>query len=186
MKKLLILTLVLGVASLASAALEWTSSTGSFDVNPGDDLILTLSSTENVSAVKIDLITDNGATGNITGVSVPAAFSNGQVGLDAKEFDDFLVSQGAPSQGLVAGDWAFLDAFSTTTAVSGAVLTLNYTVGAELGSVIINGEGIELLESNNYIGAPGNPMPEIALTVIPEPATLALLGLGALVLRRKK
>jgi hypothetical protein len=60
--------------------------------------------------------------------------------------------------------------------VPGAHFTVDFTAGQELGDVVIGlyaFDGVTLLE-------------EATITVVPEPMTLGLLGLGGLFLRRRR
>lgn len=199
MKKMLVLALVLAVAGLANAGYGWSvldgatnvvaQPDGSFKVAAGSLLTLKLVATgttlnERVNAINVNLITDNGASGMITGVTTNAAWAaNGQDGMDAKAFDELLVGAGMDSLGLVAGDWAQLDRFGTGDAPANpnAIVTITYLMG---GNAKINGAGLEVLGGFNYVHADGNPLPVLNL-MIPEPMTMALLALGGLFIRRK-
>lgn len=187
MKKLFALALVLSVASLASAGLQWVSSTGTFDVNPGEIITLTLNATDGAKAsgVSIGHITDNGALGGFDAWGFNAGFTTvGSAGLDGATFN------GMASTAYAADDILWLDAISTSDSFADGLLTLTYRVGAEAAGTVITlsggaldmtGQGNEVRLLSGFVG-----MPEVALNVVPEPATMALLGLGALVLRRRK
>ena len=195
MKKLLVLTLVLGIAAMANATLDWTV-TGSTavglptDVMQGDVLTLSLIvSADEASAVKVDLLTDNGGDGAIVAATSPLTL--GTDGMDAAAFDAMLVSYGMEALGLDEGDWAQLDKFTTSTNVVGAILTLTYVVDADadFGAILISAGGLDVLGGNNYVAQLDTgftAVPSLGLNVIPEPMTLALLGLGGLFLRRRK
>jgi len=206
MKKFVVLMLVLGMASLANAALLTKIVThgadvivpdglGQYAVQPGWQINLSLSalSTSKVVGMQSNLLTDNGRTGAITGVGVASFFDQGQVGMEASAFDAFLVSNGLPAMGLAAGDWAWLNAFSASTTANfagGTFMTIAYTVGDfdQGNRITINGAGLQLegvFAGENYVADKDGQqvMPSFVLT--PEPATLAILGLGALLLRRK-
>ena len=195
MKKLLVLTLVLGMAAMANATLDWTV-TGSTavglptDVMQGDVLTLSLIvSADEASAVKVDLLTDNGGDGAIVAATSPLTL--GTDGMDAAAFDAMLVSYGMEALGLDEGDWAQLDKFTTSTNIVGAILTLTYVVDADadFGAILISAGGLDVLGGNNYVAQLDTgftAVPSLELNVIPEPMTLALLGLGGLFLRRRK
>ena len=201
MKKVVTLVLVLSMVSLAGAGQVWTV-TGStavpdggvagVEVNPGDVLtfVLSLDGGDETTQIAIDLVTDCGAGGVFTsGAANPIlTVTANPLGLPGG-------SSMADLEALFGGDlgddddWALVDA-SANDPVSAAVLTLGYTVGiADLGLVSITPTGMSApFGGTNNLGLLSGAVPVVGfdLNVVPEPATMALLGLGALLLRRKK
>ena len=203
MKKFVIMTLVLCLASYASAGLSWTvagSTSGDADplkVSAGDTLTLTLSeSVDDVIAVVIDQVTDSSTEGLFTGSSVSPNFTTiTKAGMSVPAFDSFLTGYAYPASGMPLDDWCWFDAnWTAGTMVTGAFLTLNYTAPTTLGAYTIAGgtygpplQGKNAVTTNDGV----NPnvtvtMPTLGITVIPEPMTMVLLGLGGLFLRRRK
>jgi len=201
MRKLLILMLVLGLGSYASAGLTWTvtGSTGptSTDVNPGDNLTLDLVETgDNVVSIVIDTIGDGDPTGAVfTSSTVHAGFNviavpGMSTGVPVPVFDAFLTGYAYPPSGLPLDDWAWIDVLSTLAPPpAGIVLSLGYTAGG-IGTYNIVGSiygpplgGAAVV--NEQVGG-ASALPGLTITVIPEPMTMVLLGLGGLFLRRRK
>jgi len=202
MKKLLVLVLILSLASLANAALVWTISgstttqdteTTGYDVNPGDTITLALSSTNKTAGgINIDILTDNGSDGAMTAASVHANLVNGNAGISVADLDALLVSYEMDPSGYDTDDWAMVSAASggTMVAVNATIFSLSYTVGEETGAVTINGIAVagEVWEQNlNEVTLTGGneTTPVADLWVVPEPATIALLCLGGLLIRKK-
>jgi len=163
MKKLLVLTLVLGIASLASAALS-------------------LAATDNVVGAYSDDTEPYVAFIAYSESLDPAAVALTPAG---DQNLSFLVDYGVnPGSAVGLPDaalhiWNFSAASSTVGALQpGEHLTATFADGTMFGDADMGLGTVYLLaEDTSKIGA---------LYVVPEPATLALLGLGALVLRRKK
>jgi hypothetical protein len=209
MKKLLVLVLVLGLASLAGAAQIWNYSgstavqndlTMGYDVNPGDVITMTLSNNAAQAAgINIDVITDNGAAGFFSAISLNALFNVGDnKGITGAALDAMLAGYELPASGVDAGDLALIGVAvgGGMVAANGAVLTLNYTVGANAGLVTINGLAVTVpveeatwqqgLNQVAFSGTEGNQaLSPIQMNVIPEPATMVILAIGGLLIRRK-
>ena len=145
MKKLLVLSLVLGIASLATAGLVVTDS--GTDINVGID--------QSVLGYEFIIeVTAGDVTLDSSGVTYGFTW----------DFDNNPVVD-TPTLFRVGGS-QFMSAAQGT---GDFVLGLGY-------------EGVgEITISDAY-----NPNFEAVVLQVPEPATMALLGLGALVLRRKK
>ena len=137
MKKLLILSMVLGLSSYASAALSWSVTGGTGpggSVNPGDNLTLSLDCPDDyVTEIVIDWITDGNPTGGLfTGSSVHPGFNNViSAGMSVADLDSMLTAYGYLPTGKPTDDWCWIDALSTsaTPPTGSGILTLDYTVG---------------------------------------------------------
>lgn len=170
MKKLLILTLVLGMASAANAALTWVDSTAAdlaaVEINLGESVTVCISSNE---ALTYGVYAGEylNTMANISAVT--AAVGAGQ--------DAVITSQADALEGF----W-YLEALDfspgTLPNVSEGIhwyvtITANPT---EMGSV-------ELF--SDYFAGQG-VKDGLIVNVIPEPMTIALLGLGGLFLLRRR
>ena len=178
MKKMLVLTLVLGIASLATAGLSISAT----PLGGGDYLVEAVQDLGNATGSGgVFQITINAGTTSQLYVLPKAAYDGGPpptlfgwdwslVGIgnvDAQQVQVTAVPNlGAGTPGL-----------DTPTAVMDPVGGTPYTVTA---SLVVNGAGTATL------GGEWDTVQLDQTIIIPEPATMALLGLGALVLRRKK
>ena len=159
MKKLLALVLVLSVAPLASANFSLTANGGTFSISSDADAaqaFYVLVSTDIAEPTFENLV--GGSLSDVTSYGTMAASS-------------FNVTS-------IAGDayvWKVNFADSTALIPAGAWGT--YT--ATDGSIFQEGTGAVEVITDGFA-------PVGTLAVVPEPATMALLSLGALALRRKK
>ena len=152
MKKLLVLTLVLGITSLATAGLslvQQDAKTATFNVDPAESAnnYLVLPGTVGYT---MELTANAGGLSEI------------QAPIDFTGFD-----------------WSFVIIASSVdqATLAGAQVLVTLTGAEEFG---VGAQALELYDSSGYV------LEDSLALGIPEPATMALLGLGALLLRRKK
>ena len=171
MKKLLVLALVLGMASLASASLTWTvSGTGvtSVDVAKGGTVTVEIysDSAEAYPKGAAYLGTyESPVYSSITGITATAAAGGNYVIADVG--------------GTYPNFWTVLavDTQEPFTVATGIQFYVTFTAGTTLGS------NSWMLDEESSAGGPTD---YLTVNVVPEPMTIALLGLGGLFLRRRK
>ena len=179
MKKLLILMLVLGLVSTASAAtatlrLEYSGSSTA----PASVLGTTIS---------VDLLSDVALTG-IQEIDFGEGTSTGTLSLG--DWQVGTQSQAGEDGTLTSND--IIDAFASTTvawAADTVLYSFDYAVDATNGGGTVqimmqtgNAMNNGLMTVYTYPGS----ISLAPLTIVPEPMTIALLGLGGLFLRRRK
>lgn len=162
MKKVLVLMLVLGMASMASAGLTWSQSSITLTVG---------------EVGTVQLVSSDGAMGKVwtiadLGVAGLAVSPLANAGDDASA----AVYDTSPASSYYG--WAYaeiLDSAAPFNNAPGNVFDVTLTGAAE---------GMFTMTSDYYssLGAGDSLM----VTVIPEPMTIGLLGLGGLFLRRRK
>ena len=163
MKKLMVLSLVLAMTAVSSAALSLVSD--KTVLNPGEVASLTLSSDVGGKGFLLYAIVAEGGVGAITmpnlltgdsalnavGAYTEAGFGTGY---------EVTLANGVVAK-VEAGDFL---TFSFSSAIEGTALVAVY---------------------DDALGY-NAPAASVAMTVIPEPMTMGLLGLGALFLRKRK
>jgi hypothetical protein len=173
MKKLLVLALVLAVAGLANAGLDLKTING-LDYSVAGNTI-TISSTLGVTGFAFALQTDNDSP--LSGVVIPSGFGTVHDAgyMVGNVYDGISTSVG------------------TSALVTGEILKINFAQGAkkiyfvyspdaffDISSISAGGASIAL--STDTEGVQGSLY---EMTIVPEPMTMLLLGLGGLFLRKK-
>jgi len=192
MKKWIVLMVVMLLATSASAGMVWSvsgnSGPGAYDVLAGDVLVLTLGLDSGVSTgLSLGAVTDNGAGGTMTDSLVNAAFTTGHEDGLTKAQWEAMAGPSAYDNGAAI----YISGATTGTGISSALLTLYYTVSdsaldGDMISITGSANGMTGQNYNVTISNVATPLAGLELNVIPEPMTIALLGLGGLFLRRKK
>lgn len=166
MKKLLVLTLVLGLASAANAVIiEVDGQRQEAVVDPDTSVVVTIIG-EDTANILAYVIVDEGGLGALSGVEVLAGAGN-QAGAEAYT-----------EAGWGAGYNITVASTSVPTNVAiGPQFTLNYSYS---GDIAANPTTISLYIDPEYVA------PAAQISIVPEPMTVLLLGLGGLFLRRRK
>ncbi len=176
MKKILALVLVLAVAQLASAAISW-------EVAQLTDTTFSVSlvATENVQDVSIAQLVTNGATFAVT--PLDSSVWLGNFGGTKQGFFD-LAGFGAAGYGAAMGTNTAAGVYATGT-------LLSFTAVGAVGDVILV-QNLPAFSMNSYVitQAGGTQTFEAlnagSFELVPEPMTMALLGLGGLFIRRRR
>ena len=177
MKKLVVLMLVVGMASLASAAISLSvagaTSTGvdTYDIGVGAVATLGIESDSSDAFSTYLYIGGEGqfGTGSATDNGI-AGVSNG-VDLSGGNLSSIIQDYYGYGMNLNAAD-------SGGALVPGTQFTADLTVGGIAGDTFV----VSLTDPADYLLNAST----LSFTVVPEPMTMALLGLGGLFLRRKK
>ena len=190
MKKLLALVLILVMASSASAVL--TSYQGYYFemvidapavIGIGDTVSVEILAGDSVVSEMLSTVlnVDAGATVSALTVSIPGDWSwlNSGNGTASDGGDGYNVSlDGTVPEAIAAGDSIY--SFSFTTLEAGTV-----TIDAVSGSWSTFAAAVGIDDAWYSSGAQYG-LPYAQITVVPEPMTIALLGLGGLFLRRRR
>jgi hypothetical protein len=178
-KRLLILGLVLALPAMASAVSVSLQSGGQGTLVLGVDVTVG-------QVIQVDLISDTATTGISSIDFVPAGETINAAGVwNAAYFAAAPIS----TEGLLSGG-SILNARGLAATgkngPAGSVLySFNVTVDG-VGTVSpVMGTGDFFFDSAGAFTF-GSAVTQNALNIVPEPATIALLGLGGLLLRRRK
>ena len=173
MKKLIAIAMVLAVASLANASVFWADADGnridSVSVNVGETIVVFLASDSDQPYNDLWCgAEENGSAEIVAGEILPNAGGSASLTLHAcddgwqKCTADYEAGQ-APTQ-------------------AGNQFAFSITGIADLDQV---SEGVDWVLCSDYRGDAGDGS-TLNVDVVPEPITLALLGLGGLALRSRK
>ena len=178
MKKFVVLTLVLGMASLASATLSLTT-TGEITLMPSDELVLGIVADDVTAASIGGWILVQGDTG-ILAADQPTLWEQST----ANNMDPAIVAEYAPILESDLGypgvtdiiEWDIKDTVDPFDPIPNDMVIGNLIFHCEgIGDVVLTLMDLDL-----------NVFSTLTIHQIPEPMTMALLGLGGLFLRRRK
>ena len=180
MKKVLVLTLVMGIASLATAGL----SLSGVDNGNGTYTYSFIQDAENTTGSGGALTFDIGSGVYSSSFVQDATGYDAGSGANVTGWDWSLNAWGE-----LSGDWklSLVPNLGAGTPGTGSVLGA-YITGPNAGDdILFDGVLATLTVDVASVDVTGSfDGVSFDETVVPEPATMALLGLGALVLRRKK
>jgi hypothetical protein len=165
MRKLLVLTLVLGMATAANAVIvQVNGQTGEVLVNPGEVAAITVISEDAANWLGYLIVPDGHA----------GALSNAAVTDLAGDLSLAGAAEYAEG-GWGAGFELATGGTASTPAGVGVQFTMDYSYAD-----YVEGTTLQLFIDPDY------DTPAAAVSIIPEPMTVVLLGLGGLFLRRRK
>ena len=181
MKKFLVLTLVLGMAAMANATLTMTTTYDGSDLMPGDTFTIDIGE----DAMMFPLQT-NYTLALIVSDTTLADISGGTAMTPINPADKILIWDDMSSPG-----WAEDAGVGMVVTVLAGVYTMPPYVLYDDIMFECLGEGDVMVQlvtgtlvDDQYV--PAEILAEVMVKQIPEPMTLALLGLGGLFLRRRK
>ncbi len=169
MRKFLVVALVLGIASAANAVLIYVDGSdpgGSIEIGEGLTPVISVVSEDGSSWLGYIIIEEGGTGALGNAVNLDAA---GDMGA-ASPYEE--AGWGSGYELTIAASPG-----GTPAVAVGPQFTLDY-VGGVLGGTAT----IWLFVDPEY----GTPADSVTITVVPEPMTVILLGLGGLLLRRRK
>ncbi|MGA2070261.1 MAG: hypothetical protein ABSG97_02835 [Sedimentisphaerales bacterium] len=179
MKKLLVLALVLSMAAAANATLSISlSGPTTLEKNAVGTYTIGYAGVTNFGGYDLDIVSDQGAQPfGISGGAILTPASNRDTGGDIVGINTTTSNYEISAENFT---------LTGGTDMGSPLATFSFTAGSVVG--IVN---ISLLENSDFFDNAANSlgtadMPSMAVTITPEPMTMCLLGLGGLLLRRRK
>ncbi len=177
MKKLSILVLVLAMASSAWATLSWTVTPGQTSYAPSDIITIGMVADYCVGQMSIDdILTDNGGTASNPALHLllqTGQYSNGEV-MNTGNL-------------LIQDPYGQIGEYSIDPIWPGEVFWgFTYHVPDVPASTIVTISATGVFIMDEWAMDYDDSIKPLEIHVVPEPATIALLGLGGLLLRRRK
>jgi hypothetical protein len=177
MKKLLIFMLVLGMASWANATL---SISGPNTLMVGDSATYYVSyNTADLISVDVDILTSNAAKGSLSMVEGTGYLSEITATNKTPDYDYV----GPSYSGGSGYEVAFLN--MNSSAALGPDLFYFTMNAVAAGKVNLSMAEVTFYDTT-WTQVLGTTLNGMEVTILPEPATIMLLGLGSLLLRRRK
>ena len=176
MKKLLILVMVLAMASFANATLVSISGPSTLDEDATATYTVSYSGTPTLGAADIDAVADLATKGTLSGGAVVATARD-------TNYDWVGTPMGSNSNGYELS--ALL--IAAPTPLGSPLFTFVLTATGNVGDIIT----LSMSENGFYdataelVQIVGVTLSGLNVTITPEPMTIALLGLGGLLLRRR-
>lgn len=168
MKKLLMLVLVLGLATVSNAAITLDLAASNLNVAAGEVLTISVSSDTSGAAGNYWCYLEQNLPSIATVSDLAATAAAGNIAS--------ITDYGTPS---------FMDMeLAANDSAGGVVAGLHFTGTVTISSSALLGDSVDIWVTGAN-DPTYSPQDTITLTVIPEPATIALLCLGGLLLRKK-
>jgi hypothetical protein len=187
MKKLVAIALIAAMATVANAGIGFTAPAGDF--NPGDVVTIVLTSTGACNGFNFDAISDGGNGGVASDIIMGAGLTELLPGYLENTSAGILIDYAAAyATGSPLGSGVALFTFSYT--VSPAITAPKMITIAPLPAGTsfysrLDDTTYTAAASTGDLGGVTTPIDGVTLSIIPEPMTLGLLGLGGLFLRRR-
>jgi hypothetical protein len=188
MKKTLLVILCLSIATLAQGAIGFVPS--KTNVTTGETITIRLISDSPCMGFSIDAVSD----GDKGGLCSNLSFNSGLTILNPGYIENAHVDYWSDFGPYVLFDYAAACATTSAIPAGATIFSFDYKADSILGAVtiapIISEPWWPIImgASGSIYPPPGDPqgITGCTITVVPEPMTVALLGFGGLLLRRRR